>query len=222
MPSPGRARLLPLLLIPIVGVAIQAARMAQPAPDFAAAVDRIARDALTTTGVPSASIAIVRDGALAYTHAYGNARLPATAATTSMRYSIGSISKQFTSAAILLLQEQRTALTRRRGRQVRAGPHARQRGHDSPGVVAHLGLSGLLAAGLRAAVHAHADQRAGHSRSLGPPPARLRARHAMAVQQHQLRHRGPHRREGRRHAAVAVPQHAGLHAARDHQRDEHR
>jgi D-alanyl-D-alanine carboxypeptidase len=107
MPSPGRARFLPLLLIPIVGVAIHAARLAQPTPDFATAVDRIARSALAATGVPSASIAIVRDGALAYTHAYGNARLPATAATTTMRYSIGSISKQFTSAAILLLQEQR-------------------------------------------------------------------------------------------------------------------
>ena len=46
-------------------------------------------------------------GVLAYTHAYGNARLPEVSATTTMRYSIGSISKQFTSAAILLLQEQR-------------------------------------------------------------------------------------------------------------------
>ena len=106
MPSPGRARILPLLLLTsIVGVAIQ--RAAQPAPDFAAAVDRIARGALAATGVPSASIAVVRDGVLAYTHAYGNARLPEVAATTTMRYSIGSISKQFTSAAILLLQEQR-------------------------------------------------------------------------------------------------------------------
>lgn len=90
----------------LAGAAIQA-RQAQPAPNFAAAVDKIARDALAATGVPSASIAIVRDGAVAYTHAYGNARLPAVPATTSMRYSIGSISKQFTSTAILLLQEQK-------------------------------------------------------------------------------------------------------------------
>jgi len=109
MPRPRRViRLLALVfLVQFVGVAIHARRSTQPVPDFAAAVDKIARDALAATGVPSASIAIVRDGAVAYTHAYGNATLPATAATTSMRYSIGSISKQFTASAILLLLEQR-------------------------------------------------------------------------------------------------------------------
>jgi D-alanyl-D-alanine carboxypeptidase len=70
-------------------------------------VDRIAGQVLEQTGVPSASIAIVQHGKLVYTHAYGNARLqPAVAATPAMRYSIGSISKQFTAAAILLLQEE--------------------------------------------------------------------------------------------------------------------
>jgi D-alanyl-D-alanine carboxypeptidase len=40
-------------------------------------------------------------------HAYGNARIePLTPANPGMRYSIGPISKQFTAAAILLLQEQ--------------------------------------------------------------------------------------------------------------------
>jgi CubicO group peptidase (beta-lactamase class C family) len=108
MLSPRLARRLPpALVVSLVGVAILAARSAQPAPDFTAAVDKIARDALAATGVPSASIAIVRDGAVAYTHAYGNATLPAAPATTAMRYSIGSISKQFTATAILLLQEQR-------------------------------------------------------------------------------------------------------------------
>ncbi len=70
-------------------------------------VDRIASQVLEQTGVPSASIAIIEHGKLAYTHAYGKARLqPSTPATPQMRYSIGSISKQFTAAAILLLQEQ--------------------------------------------------------------------------------------------------------------------
>jgi CubicO group peptidase (beta-lactamase class C family) len=56
--------------------------------------------------VPSASIAVVDHGKLVYTHAYGKARLqPPTPATPEMRYSIGSISKQFTAAAILLLQQ---------------------------------------------------------------------------------------------------------------------
>ncbi|MDE3161635.1 MAG: beta-lactamase family protein [Acidobacteriota bacterium] len=70
-------------------------------------VDRIASQVLEQTGVPSASIAIIEHGKLAYTHAYGKARLqPSIPATPQMRYSIGSISKQFTAAAILLLQEQ--------------------------------------------------------------------------------------------------------------------
>ena len=70
-------------------------------------IDKVAHDALATTGVPSASVAIVKDGQIAYLHAYGNARLdPETPAKPEMRYSIGSVSKQFTAAAILLLQEQ--------------------------------------------------------------------------------------------------------------------
>lgn len=69
-------------------------------------IDRIARQVLQQTGVPSASIAIVQHGKLVYTRAYGKARLqPPMHATPAMRYSIGSISKQFTAAAILLLQE---------------------------------------------------------------------------------------------------------------------
>ena len=70
-------------------------------------IDKVAHDALAKTGVPSASLAVVKDGQIAYLHAYGNARLePETPAKPEMRYSIGSVSKQFTAAAILLLQEQ--------------------------------------------------------------------------------------------------------------------
>lgn len=70
-------------------------------------VDQVAQQVLAQTGVPSASLAIVRDGKIAYTHAYGDARLdPKEAAEPSMRYSIGSISKQFTATAILVLQQE--------------------------------------------------------------------------------------------------------------------
>src|ERR1700758_4525038 len=76
-------------------------------PDMQRKIDKVASDALAKTGVPSASVAVVRDGQIAYLHAYGHARLdPETPAKPEMRYSIGSISKQFTAAAILLLQEQ--------------------------------------------------------------------------------------------------------------------
>jgi D-alanyl-D-alanine carboxypeptidase len=72
-----------------------------------AKIDKAAEEVLATTGVPSASLAIVKDGKVAYTHSYGNARLdPKTPATPEMRYSVGSISKQFTAAAILLLEQQ--------------------------------------------------------------------------------------------------------------------
>src|SRR5580765_2043476 len=67
----------------------------------------LAPDSLAASGVPSASVAVVKEGQIAYLKAYGTARLETnTPAAPTMRYSIGSISKQFTAAAILLLQEQ--------------------------------------------------------------------------------------------------------------------
>jgi D-alanyl-D-alanine carboxypeptidase len=80
-----------------------------PATDTALAgsVDSIVRRVLTTTGVPSATVAVVRDGRLVYAQAYGAARLePRVPALPSMRYSIGSISKQFAAACILLLEQE--------------------------------------------------------------------------------------------------------------------
>jgi CubicO group peptidase (beta-lactamase class C family) len=91
----------------IVVIAPQASGQTQLPADLIEKIDKAATDALARTGVPSASIAIVKDGQIAYLKAYGDARLePKTPATPAMRYSIGSISKQFTAAAILLLQEQ--------------------------------------------------------------------------------------------------------------------
>ena len=72
------------------------------------AVDALVAKSLAQTLVPSASIAIVVDGHIAYAKAYGLARLePATPATESMRYKIASNSKQITAAAILRLVEMR-------------------------------------------------------------------------------------------------------------------
>lgn len=76
-------------------------------PTLRGTVDRIAAQVLEQTGVPSASVAVVKGGKLVYAHAYGKAELtPPRAATAEMRYSIGSVSKQFTAAAILMLQEE--------------------------------------------------------------------------------------------------------------------
>jgi D-alanyl-D-alanine carboxypeptidase len=77
------------------------------APQLRAEIDRIATGVIEQHGIPSASIAVVQGGKLVYTHAYGFAHLqPDVPATPEMRYSIGSISKQFAATAILLLQEQ--------------------------------------------------------------------------------------------------------------------
>lgn len=76
-------------------------------PALRTQIDRIAAGVMQQRGVPSASLAVVKDGKVVYTHAYGKAHIdPDTPATPDMRYSIGSISKQFTAAAILILQEQ--------------------------------------------------------------------------------------------------------------------
>jgi D-alanyl-D-alanine carboxypeptidase len=76
--------------------------------DARAAIDRKVAEVLKDTGAPGASLAVVKDGAIVYSKAYGVARLgpPPLAAAESMRFSIGSISKQFTAAALLLLAEE--------------------------------------------------------------------------------------------------------------------
>lgn len=80
---------------------------AQLSADTTAKIDAAANKILATTGVPSASLGIVADGKIVYAHAYGLARVsPPLPATPDLAYPIGSISKQFTSTAVLLLQEQ--------------------------------------------------------------------------------------------------------------------
>ena len=67
-------------------------------------MDRVVAEWLASTGAPSASIAIVQDGRLAYAQAYGGARLnPTVPSSGGTRYAIDSVSKEFTAAAVLLL-----------------------------------------------------------------------------------------------------------------------
>lgn len=77
---------------------------AQLAPGTLRSIDAIVDKALEDKSVPSVSLAIVANGNLAYAKAYGIARLDrAVPATTDMRYKIGSNTKQFVAAAMLLL-----------------------------------------------------------------------------------------------------------------------
>ena len=68
-------------------------------------VDQLVAKTLADTGVPSAEIAIVRDGKLVLDKAYGkaNEKLPANPA---LPYQIASNSKQFTAMALLLLEDE--------------------------------------------------------------------------------------------------------------------
>ncbi len=95
-----------LLVLALPVAAIRAQVSAPHEPDLSPKVDSIANQVLRSTGVPSASVAVITHGRLAYAHAYGTAKLePRVAASADMRYALGSISKQFTAAAILLLQQ---------------------------------------------------------------------------------------------------------------------
>src|SRR4051812_4650685 len=74
--------------------------------DLRTKVDAAAGEVLAKTGVPSASVGIVQNGRIVLTSAYGSARLtPPMPATPELHYAVGSISKQFTAACVLLLQE---------------------------------------------------------------------------------------------------------------------
>ena len=76
-------------------------------PAMRARIDSIVKQEMTARGAPSVSFAIVQNGAIAYANAFGMARLePALPAAPTMRYSIGSVSKQITATAILMLAEQ--------------------------------------------------------------------------------------------------------------------
>jgi CubicO group peptidase (beta-lactamase class C family) len=102
-----RRRIVAFLAVPVFLLLCSMLASAQLAPGLQQKIDKLATDALAETGVPSASLVVVKDGQIAYLEAYGEAKLETrTAAKPEMRYSIGSISKQFTAAAILLLQEQ--------------------------------------------------------------------------------------------------------------------
>ena len=79
---------------------------AQPlTPAEVSKVDQLVTKTLADTGVPSAEVAIVRDGQLVLDKAYGRANegLPAR---PDLPYQIASNSKQFTAMAILLLRDQ--------------------------------------------------------------------------------------------------------------------
>jgi CubicO group peptidase (beta-lactamase class C family) len=95
----------PLLIRILVCFTVSVVCLQAQLPDeTAAAVDKLVAKALAESGTPAVSIAIIKDGKVA--KAYGDARLdPKTSATAAMRFSVGSVSKQFLAGAILLAAE---------------------------------------------------------------------------------------------------------------------
>ena len=104
--------LLLLTVTPTISPGLRAQFPPEPAAaalpeDLKSRIDAAVNQILSSTKVPSASIAIVQERRIAYLQAYGQARLaPAMEATPQMQYSIGSISKQFTAAAVLFLAQE--------------------------------------------------------------------------------------------------------------------
>jgi D-alanyl-D-alanine carboxypeptidase len=69
-----------------------------------AKIDQSVLRILERTKTPSASIAVIKDGKIAYVHAYGLAQLsPSVKAVPATRYQIASLSKEIVAAAALLL-----------------------------------------------------------------------------------------------------------------------
>ena len=94
------SRSVPLMLAVLLPLAAQT-------PDLSRQLAERAQAALAQSHAPSVSIAVVTDGHVAFANAFGEADIAAgRAATAQTRYAVGSISKQFTAAAMLLLQEQ--------------------------------------------------------------------------------------------------------------------
>ncbi len=108
MPFPPCHRMSPILWIAVAALALAAdpAAHAQISPGLKRDLDAAAQKVLTATGVPGAQMGIIRDGRIVYTAAYGKARLePELATGVAMHFPVGSISKQFTAACVLLLAE---------------------------------------------------------------------------------------------------------------------
>jgi D-alanyl-D-alanine carboxypeptidase len=80
---------------------------AQTPADLEKKLDEKISSSLKKAGAASVSVAVVQDGKLIYAKAFGFADLAVKRpADVNTRYAVGSISKQFTVVALLLLQEQ--------------------------------------------------------------------------------------------------------------------
>jgi CubicO group peptidase (beta-lactamase class C family) len=94
----------------------------------AAAIDAIGRRSIDQGGAPSVEIAVLRDGAFVYRKGFGVRNVEdAVPPDATTRYPIGSNTKQFTAAAILMLQDQdKLNVDDRLAKYLPEIPHARE------------------------------------------------------------------------------------------------
>ncbi len=70
-------------------------------------VDSVANSAMKQQGVPGMTVALAKNGSMLYSQAYGNSNITTQSPTQkSTIFEIGSVTKQFTAALIMKLQEQ--------------------------------------------------------------------------------------------------------------------
>jgi CubicO group peptidase (beta-lactamase class C family) len=88
------------------GVAARAAPAPSPAASPWMAVDAVAAALIADKASPGVSVSVMKAGRLVYSKGFGFANLETrTPATATSIYKIGSITKQFTAAALMTLQE---------------------------------------------------------------------------------------------------------------------
>lgn len=93
------------VLLALAALALSAAASAQPLSSAEqAAIDRAVTTTLRVTKVPSAQVAVVRDGQLVFEGAWGKASDLIPTARPDLPYQIASNSKQFLTALLLLLE----------------------------------------------------------------------------------------------------------------------
>jgi CubicO group peptidase (beta-lactamase class C family) len=81
---------------------------APPEPQtLSALVDSLANSAMKQQRIPGMTVALAKNGTILYSQAYGDSDMAMhTASKTSTIFEIGSITKQFTAALVMQLQEQ--------------------------------------------------------------------------------------------------------------------
>ncbi len=95
------------MLAALAALALPASARAAPlSPAESAAIDKAVTGVLADTGVPSAEVAVVRDGRIVLNKAWGKASESIAVSRPDLRYQIASNSKQFLAALILLLRDE--------------------------------------------------------------------------------------------------------------------